>query len=134
MVDNNNSDKESEPQAEDSTGPVIDSISGKPDGFEIDTETDSSACSSPGEPIAEGNEMDDQTPFPGGNPFGKDDPVEFIPPAAEEQRHKPKKRVKRKKEFNPWTELDKASKKNVSRRDLITGLFRFLPRDEDKKK
>jgi len=133
MVDNNNSNKESEPQAQNSTSSAIDSINVEHDGCGIDTQTESSACSSPGEPIAEGNEADDQTVCPEGNPFGTDDPVEFIPPAAEEQRQKHKKRVKKKKEFNPWAELDKASKKNVSRRDLITGLFKFLPRDKDNK-
>ncbi len=38
------------------------------------------------------------------------------------------KRVKPKKvEFNPWRELDRVSKKTMSRRDMLRGVFRFLP-------
>ncbi|MBW2319092.1 MAG: pentapeptide repeat-containing protein, partial [Deltaproteobacteria bacterium] len=46
-------------------------------------------------------------------------------------KQSPNREVKRKKrEFNPWRELDKVSKKNMSRRDLIRGVFRFLPKDK----
>jgi hypothetical protein len=38
---------------------------------------------------------------------------------------------KEKAQFNPWRELDKASKKSMTRRHLLRGLFRFLP-DDDK--
>ena len=66
--------------------------------------------------------------------FETEDPVEIIPPReTPERQHSQKKSKIRKREFNPWAELDKASKKNVTRRDLITGLFRFLPREHDKK-
>jgi uncharacterized protein YjbI with pentapeptide repeats len=42
------------------------------------------------------------------------------------------KRMKPKKvEFNPWRELDRVSKKTMSRRDMLRGVFRFLP-DKDK--
>lgn len=68
-----------------------------------------------------------------GGIFETEDPLEIIPPAATEQRRtSTMPRKHNKKEFNPWGELDKASKKNVSRRDLITGLFRFLPRKDEK--
>ena len=60
-----------------------------------------------------------------------EDVTEFIPPSAEEQRLRHAKRTKsEKKGFNPWSELDKASKKSLSRRDLITGLFGFLPKKD----
>jgi hypothetical protein len=36
-----------------------------------------------------------------------------------------------KKEFNPWQALDQASKKSVSRRQMIRGAFRFLPKKEE---
>jgi len=43
-----------------------------------------------------------------------------------------KKRMKPKKaEFNPWRELDKASKKTMSRRDMLRGVFRFLPEKKE---
>ncbi len=48
---------------------------------------------------------------------------------------KPKPKQKpttEKKEFNPWQELDKASKKSVSRRDLLRGVCRFLPDENEK--
>ena len=45
------------------------------------------------------------------------------------RRPVPKKRQK-KAEFNPWRKLDKASKKSMTRRHLLRGLFRFLPEDE----
>jgi hypothetical protein len=37
----------------------------------------------------------------------------------------------KKAEFNPWREWDKASKKNMTRRHLLRGLFRFLPEDKE---
>jgi hypothetical protein len=36
-----------------------------------------------------------------------------------------------KKAFNPWHELDRVSKKNVSRRDLFRGFAKILPKDKD---
>lgn len=42
------------------------------------------------------------------------------------------KRVKPKTEFNPWRELDRASKKSMSRRELLRGVFRFLPEKNEK--
>jgi len=42
------------------------------------------------------------------------------------------KRIKPKKaEFNPWRELDKVSKKTMSRRDMLRGVFRFLPEKKE---
>lgn len=35
-----------------------------------------------------------------------------------------------KKEFNPWQELDRVSKKSVSRREMLQGAFHFLPKKE----
>lgn len=35
--------------------------------------------------------------------------------------------LKQRSEFNPWRELDKASRKTMSRRQLLRGVFRFLP-------
>jgi hypothetical protein len=49
---------------------------------------------------------------------------------SQKKRHQ--KIVKPKTEFNPWRELDTASKKSVSRRDLLRGLFRFLPEKDEK--
>ncbi len=64
--------------------------------------------------------------------FPTEEVSEIIPPKSEMRHGKYKKRTSKKKSFNPWRELDRASKKNVSRRDLVTGLFRFLPRQDDK--
>lgn len=47
----------------------------------------------------------------------------------EKRREKPKPR---KTEFNPWRELDKVSKKKMSRRQILRGVFRFLPEKEEK--
>jgi uncharacterized protein YjbI with pentapeptide repeats len=44
----------------------------------------------------------------------------------EPHRKKPGKRA----EFNPWRKLDEASKKTMSRRHLLRGIFRFLPSDK----
>lgn len=42
------------------------------------------------------------------------------------------KRIKPKKaEFNPWRELDRVSKKTMSRRDMLRGVFRFLPEKKE---
>lgn len=42
------------------------------------------------------------------------------------------KRMKPKKaEFNPWRELDRVSKKTMSRRDMLRGVFRFLPEKKE---
>ena len=42
------------------------------------------------------------------------------------------KKIKPKKtEFNPWRELDKVSKKTMSRRQILRGIFRFLPESKD---
>jgi hypothetical protein len=65
-------------------------------------------------------------------PFKTEEVSEIIPPKSEMRHGKYKKKTSKKKSFNPWRELDKASKKSVSRRDLVTGLFRFLPRQDDK--
>jgi uncharacterized protein YjbI with pentapeptide repeats len=45
----------------------------------------------------------------------------------EPRRKKPGKRT----EFNPWRKLDEASKKTMSRRHLLRGIFRFLPSDKE---
>lgn len=42
------------------------------------------------------------------------------------------KQAKHKAEFNPWEKLDQASKKSVSRRQVLRGIFRFLPEKEEK--
>ncbi len=42
-----------------------------------------------------------------------------------------RKRPIKRAEFNPWRELDKVSKKTMSRRHLLRGLFRFLPSDKE---
>ena len=91
--------------------------------------------------ISKENDADNQEPWPNSNGMKEkeeeeeEEPLEIVPPPARKHQRRQNKRINaRKREFNPWTELDKASKKNVSRRDLITGLFRFLPRDDDKKK
>ncbi len=48
----------------------------------------------------------------------------------------PKPEIKKiktqKEEFNPWRELDRASKKNVSRRQMLRSVLRFLPKKEEK--
>ena len=41
-----------------------------------------------------------------------------------------KKNEESKNEFNPWQELDRVSKKSVSRRQVLRGAFRFLPKKE----
>ncbi len=42
------------------------------------------------------------------------------------------KRMKPKKvEFNPWRELDRVTKKTMSRRDMLRGVFRFLPEKKE---
>jgi len=47
-------------------------------------------------------------------------------------RKKYHKRMKPKKaEFNPWRELDRVSKKTMSRRDMLRGVFRFLPKKKE---
>ncbi|UCG81811.1 MAG: pentapeptide repeat-containing protein, partial [Desulfobacterales bacterium] len=43
-----------------------------------------------------------------------------------------RKRPIKRAEFNPWRELDKVSKKTMSRRHLLRSLFRFLPEDKEK--
>jgi uncharacterized protein YjbI with pentapeptide repeats len=53
-------------------------------------------------------------------------PAELEPP----KKRYPKK-GKKKAEFNPWRELDKASKKTMTRRHLLRGLFRFLPENKE---
>ncbi len=52
------------------------------------------------------------------------------PPEPQPRKTKYHKRAKRKPQFNPWVELDRASKKSMSRRDLLRGVFRFLPKKE----
>jgi len=55
-----------------------------------------------------------------------------IPAPVQEPPRKPyRKKGKKKREFNPWHELDKASKKTMTRRHLLRGLFRFLPEDKE---
>jgi hypothetical protein len=53
--------------------------------------------------------------------------------AADQQPPKKRYMKKRKKkaEFNPWRSLDKASKKTMTRRHLLRGLFRFLPGEKE---
>jgi uncharacterized protein YjbI with pentapeptide repeats len=41
------------------------------------------------------------------------------------------KKRKKKAEFNPWHTWDKASKKTMTRRHLLRGLFRFLPEEKE---
>jgi hypothetical protein len=40
-------------------------------------------------------------------------------------------RVKQRTEFNPWRELDKASKKSMTRRQILQRIFRFLPEKKE---
>jgi uncharacterized protein YjbI with pentapeptide repeats len=58
--------------------------------------------------------------------------------AREKQRVDPEppkkqymKKRKKKAEFNPWHTWDKASKKTMTRRHLLRGLFRFLPGEKE---
>jgi uncharacterized protein YjbI with pentapeptide repeats len=41
------------------------------------------------------------------------------------------KKLRKRTEFNPWRKLDEASKKTMSRRHLLRGIFRFLPSDKE---
>jgi len=45
---------------------------------------------------------------------------------TDQKRMKPKKA-----DFNPWRELDRVSKKTMSRRDMLRGVFRFLPEKKE---
>lgn len=50
------------------------------------------------------------------------------------QRSAPRKTPKigpQKTGFNPWRELDRVSKKDMSRRQLLRGIFRFLPEKKE---
>jgi hypothetical protein len=47
------------------------------------------------------------------------------------QKQYQKTRKPRKAEFNPWRELDRVSKKTMSRRDMLRGVFRFLPEKKE---
>jgi uncharacterized protein YjbI with pentapeptide repeats len=55
--------------------------------------------------------------------------------ARPQQKGPPKnyqKKLKQPKpEFNPWRELDRVSKKTMSRRDMLRGVFRFLPKKKE---
>lgn len=42
------------------------------------------------------------------------------------------KRAKPRPEFSPWRKLDQLSKKNISRRQVLRGIFRFLPEKDEK--
>jgi hypothetical protein len=42
------------------------------------------------------------------------------------------KRAKQRAEFDPWRKLDQASKKSMSRREVLRGIFRFLPERDEK--
>jgi len=44
----------------------------------------------------------------------------------------PRKIKPKKAEFNPWRKLDQVSKKTMSRRDMLRGVFRFLPEKKEK--
>lgn len=62
-----------------------------------------------------------------------DDTWKSVPSSENQQKRVHNKKLRSKKrDFNLWRELDKASSKTVSRRDLLRGLFRFLPEDNDK--
>ena len=56
--------------------------------------------------------------------------------AAQPTQRRPQKglpkRAKQRTEFNPWRKLDQASKKSMSRREVLRGIFRFLPEKEEK--
>lgn len=56
--------------------------------------------------------------------------------AAQAKKRTPPKTVRKKgkqrAEFNPWRKLDQASKKSMSRREMLRGIFRFLPEKEEK--
>ncbi|MBN1843145.1 MAG: pentapeptide repeat-containing protein [Deltaproteobacteria bacterium] len=57
-----------------------------------------------------------------------EDMIEVARQAPRSQQKKPREKAKpRKTEFNPWGELDKVSKKNLSCRQILRGVFRFLP-------
>jgi len=47
------------------------------------------------------------------------------------RKHFQKKVKQKKPEFNPWRELDRVSKKTMSRRDMLRGVFRFLPKKKE---
>jgi hypothetical protein len=63
--------------------------------------------------------------------------AEPSPPEPENQHSETSRPVKKleqvkpKREFNPWQELDRVSKKSVSRRDLLRGAFKFIPKKEE---
>jgi len=56
--------------------------------------------------------------------------------AAQAKQRRPQKglpkRAKKRAEFNPWRKLDQVSKKNISRRQILRGIFRFLPEKDEK--
>jgi hypothetical protein len=57
-----------------------------------------------------------------------EDMIEVARQAQRSQQKEPREKAKpRKTEFNPWRELDKVSKKNLSRRQILRGVFKFLP-------
>lgn len=56
--------------------------------------------------------------------------LEDAPEEEEADQEKPKgprKKSRKRLEFNPWCKLDEASKKTMSRRHLLKGIFRILP-------
>lgn len=52
-------------------------------------------------------------------------------PKKPQKSSAPKSAASEKKPFNPWRELDRVSKKDMSRRQLLRGLFRFLPEKKE---
>ena len=61
-----------------------------------------------------------------------DDMDKVIFPSGKPRKTIPRKTSQGKKQdFNPWRKLDEASRKTVSRRDLLRGVFRFLPKKND---
>jgi uncharacterized protein YjbI with pentapeptide repeats len=60
------------------------------------------------------------------------DEAERAEPADQEGPKRPlPKKPRKRAEFNPWRELDNVSKKTMSRRHLLRGIFRFLPSDKE---
>ena len=52
-------------------------------------------------------------------------------PGLGSPKKKRRKPLKQRSEFNPWRELDKASRKTMSRRQILRGVFRFLPEKKE---
>jgi len=74
----------------------------------------------------------DKNATPAAHKSAAGEPIESESAEPAVQEPEIKKIKTQKKEFNPWRELDRVSKKNVSRRQMLRGVFRFLPKKEEK--